>query len=178
MRPSELTIRPTSPDDLDAIGEIYAHHVKTGVATFELVPPDQSEWRSRLQTVTARGLPFLTAWLGGQVAGYAYCSPWKSRPAYRHTVEDSIYVAPHAVGHGVGGQLLDTLLAECGRAAANGSQPEVVADAVLHALTSDKPRTRYPVGVGAKRMLFMRRLLPDRRFDRIILRAGGLDRVR
>ncbi len=116
MRPSELTIRPTSPDDLDAIGEIYAHHVKTGVATFELVPPDQSEWRSRLQTVTARGLPFLTAWLGGQVAGYAYCSPWKSRPAYRHTVEDSIYVAPHAVGHGVGGQLLDTLLAECGRA--------------------------------------------------------------
>ncbi len=62
--------------------------------------------------------------------------------------------------------------------AANGSQPEVVADAVLHALTSDNPRTRYPVGVGAKRMLFMRRLLPDRRFDRIILHAGGLDRVR
>ena len=62
--------------------------------------------------------------------------------------------------------------------AANGSQPDVVADAVLHALTSEKPRTRYPVGVGAKRMLFMRRLLPDRRFDRIILHAGGLDRVR
>ena len=116
MRPSDLTIRPTSPDDLDAIGEIYAHHVKTGVATFELAPPDQSEWRSRLQTVTASGLPFLTAWLDGEVAGYAYCSPWKTRPAYRHTVEDSIYVAPHAVGRGVGGQLLDTLLAECGRA--------------------------------------------------------------
>ena len=58
--------------------------------------------------------------------------------------------------------------------AANGSQPDVVADAVLHALTSDKPRTRYPVGVGAKRMLLMRRVLSDRRFDRIILRAAGL----
>jgi NAD(P)-dependent dehydrogenase (short-subunit alcohol dehydrogenase family) len=59
--------------------------------------------------------------------------------------------------------------------AASGSPPEVVADAVLHALTSNRPRTRYPSGAGAKRMLFMRRLLPDRRFDRIILRAGGLE---
>ena len=58
--------------------------------------------------------------------------------------------------------------------AASGSGPEVVADAVLHALTRDKPRTRYPVGDGAKRMLMLRRLLPDRRFDRIILKAAGL----
>jgi NAD(P)-dependent dehydrogenase (short-subunit alcohol dehydrogenase family) len=59
--------------------------------------------------------------------------------------------------------------------AATGSPPEVVADAVVHALTSDRPHTRYPAGTGAKRMLFMRRMLPDRRFDRIILRAGGLE---
>jgi NAD(P)-dependent dehydrogenase (short-subunit alcohol dehydrogenase family) len=59
--------------------------------------------------------------------------------------------------------------------AASGSPPEVVADAVLHALTSNRPRTRYPSGAGAKRMLFMRRLLSDRRFDRIVLRAGGLE---
>jgi NAD(P)-dependent dehydrogenase (short-subunit alcohol dehydrogenase family) len=59
--------------------------------------------------------------------------------------------------------------------AATGSPPEVVADTVLHALTSRRPRTRYPSGAGAKRMLFMRRLLPDRRFDRIVLRASGLD---
>jgi NAD(P)-dependent dehydrogenase (short-subunit alcohol dehydrogenase family) len=59
--------------------------------------------------------------------------------------------------------------------AATGSPPEVVAEAVMHALTSSKPRTRYPSGKGAKRMLFMRRILPDRRFDRIILRTGGLD---
>jgi NAD(P)-dependent dehydrogenase (short-subunit alcohol dehydrogenase family) len=59
--------------------------------------------------------------------------------------------------------------------AASGSPPEVVADAVMHALTSSRPRTRYPAGAGAKRMLLMRRLLSDRRFDRIVLRAGGLD---
>jgi hypothetical protein len=64
---------------------------------------------------------------------------------------------------------------EISEQAATGSPPEVIADAVLHALTSKKPRTRYPAGAGAKRMLFMRRILPDRQFDRIILRAGGLE---
>jgi L-amino acid N-acyltransferase YncA len=110
-----MPIRPASPDDIDAVSEIYAHHVRTGVATFELTPPDRSEWLRRLRAVTADGLPFLTATLDGDVAGYAYCSPWKTRPAYRHTVEDSVYVAPHAVGRGVGGRLLDALLAECSR---------------------------------------------------------------
>jgi len=72
-----------------------------------------------------------------------------------------------------GGQL--TAVAESiSTHAAHGSHPDVVAADVLHALTSVKPRTRYPSGAGAKRMLFMRRILPDRRFDRIILRAGGL----
>ena len=108
-----MAIRPTSPGDLDAVGEIYAHHVRTGVATFELTPPDRSEWLQRLQAVTAHGLPFLTATLDGEVAGYAYCAPWKTRPAYRHTVEDSVYVAPQAVGRGVGGRLLDALLEDC-----------------------------------------------------------------
>jgi L-amino acid N-acyltransferase YncA len=110
-----MPIRPASPDDIDAVSEIYAHHVRTGVATFELTPPDRSEWVRRLRAVTADGLPFLTATLDGDVAGYAYCSPWKTRPAYRHTVEDSVYVAPHAAGRGVGGRLLDALLAECSR---------------------------------------------------------------
>jgi L-amino acid N-acyltransferase YncA len=110
-----LSIRPTSSNDLDALAEIYAHHVRSGVATFELTPPDNAEWLRRFRAVTADGLPFLTATLDGQVAGYAYCSPWKARPAYRHTVEDSVYVAPHAVGRGVGGRLLDALLEECAR---------------------------------------------------------------
>jgi hypothetical protein len=64
---------------------------------------------------------------------------------------------------------------EIGQQAATGSPPEVIAESVLHALTSKKPRTRYPSGAGAKRLLFMRRILPDRQFDRIILRAAGLD---
>ena len=113
MRQSDPVIRPTGADDLDAIGAIYAHHVQSSVATFELVAPDADEWRRRLKAVTGVGLPFLTAMLDGRVAGYAYCGPWKTRPAYRHTVEDSIYLAPFAVGRGVGGRLLDALLDLC-----------------------------------------------------------------
>jgi len=90
--------------------------VQTGVATFELTAPDAAEWQRRLHAVTGDGLPFLTATLDGRIAGYAYCAPWKPRPAYRHTVEDSVYVAPDAVGCGVGGRLLDALLADCTRA--------------------------------------------------------------
>lgn len=110
-----VTIRPTAPDDLDAIGEIYAHHVRTGVATFELDAPDVAELHRRFHSVTTAGLPFLTATLDGVVAGYAYCTRWKTRPAYRHTVEDSVYLAPHAVGRGIGGRLLDGLLDDCTR---------------------------------------------------------------
>ena len=109
-------IRPTVADDLDSIAEIYAHHVLTGVATFELTPPDRDEWQSRFEAVAQCGLPFLTATLDGTVAGYGHCGPWKTRPAYRHTVEDSVYLAPSAVGLGIGGGLLDTLLSDCARA--------------------------------------------------------------
>jgi len=116
VRQSDPVVRATTPGDLEAIGAIYAHHVQTGVATFELTAPDAAEWQRRLNAVTAQGLPFLTATLDGRIAGYAYCGPWKTRPAYRHTVEDSIYVAPDATGRGVGGLLLDALLADCARA--------------------------------------------------------------
>jgi L-amino acid N-acyltransferase YncA len=111
-----VTVRPTSADDLGAISDIYAHHVRTGVATFELTAPDTAEWRRRFDAVTSPGLPFLTATLDDEIVGYAYCAPWKTRPAYRHTVEDSVYVAPHAAGRGVGGYLLDTLLGDCASA--------------------------------------------------------------
>jgi L-amino acid N-acyltransferase YncA len=120
---TDVSVRPTTPDDLDVVGEIYAHHVRNGVATFELTPPDRAELVRRLQAVIDAGLPFLTATRDGEVVGYAYCTPWKTRPAYRHTVEDSVYVAPHAVGRGVGGKLLDALLADC----ANAGIREVIA---------------------------------------------------
>lgn len=113
MADSQLTVRPTVPDDLDAIAEIYAHHVRTGVATFELDPPDSREWERRFGLVIDSGLPFISVEMDGAVAGYAYCAQWKSRPAYRHTVEDSIYLAPDAVGRGAGGRLLDALLTRC-----------------------------------------------------------------
>lgn len=106
-------VRPTTAADIDAITAIYAHHVLTGVATFEVEPPDRGEMHSRFVSVHDRGLPFLTALLDHDVVGYAYCAPWKTRPAYRHTVEDSIYLAPHAAGRGVGGSLLDALLDGC-----------------------------------------------------------------
>jgi L-amino acid N-acyltransferase YncA len=116
VRSAAVTIRPTSRDDLRAISDIYAHHVRTGVATFELTAPDPAEWLRRFDAITAAGLPFLTAILNDEIAGYAYCAPWKTRPAYRYTVEDSVYVAPRAVGRGVGGRLLDAVLADCASA--------------------------------------------------------------
>ncbi|BCK57014.1 hypothetical protein NWFMUON74_47860 [Nocardia wallacei] len=99
--------------DLPAIAEIYAHYVLGTVATFEMRTPDVAEWRRRFAAITAAGLPFLVAEEDGRVAGYAYCSPWKTRPAYRHTVENSIYLAPWALGRGLGGNLLDELLSAC-----------------------------------------------------------------
>ncbi|MGE2737824.1 N-acetyltransferase family protein [Mycolicibacterium vaccae] len=108
-----VAVRPAVPEDADSIAAIYRHYVLTGVATFEIEPPDRDEVLRRMSVATAAGLPYLVAEADGEVLGYAYCSPWKTRPAYRSTVEDSVYVAPDATGRGVGGQLLDALLAEC-----------------------------------------------------------------
>ena len=109
-------VKPASPADLDAARELYAHYVATAVATFELDPPDAAEWLRRFHAVRAEGLPFLVAELDGALAGYAYCTPWRARAAYRGTVEDSVYVAPWAAGRGVGGRLLDELVVACERA--------------------------------------------------------------
>ncbi|MGE2722536.1 N-acetyltransferase family protein [Mycolicibacterium celeriflavum] len=116
MATTDLRIRATHPDDLDAIGDIYAHYVENTVATFELARPDRAEWDRRFDAVVTAGLPFVSAVLDGEVVGYGYCAPWKARPAYRHTVEDSVYAAPHAVGRGLGGKLLDALLTGCAAA--------------------------------------------------------------
>ncbi|MPZ87500.1 MAG: GNAT family N-acetyltransferase [Nitriliruptorales bacterium] len=113
MPTGALTIRPACPADLGAVAEIAAHYVTTSTATFELAPVDRHGWDRRFRTIAAQGLPFLVAALSGEIAGYAYCTAWKPRPAYRRTVEDSVYVAPWAGGCGVGGALLDALLASC-----------------------------------------------------------------
>lgn len=108
-----MTVRPATVDDLAAIAEIYAHYVTTSVATFEMEVPDVDEWNSRFAAFVGARLPFLVIERDRAVAGYAYCAPWKTRPAYRATVEDSVYVAPWAVGTGCGAELLAALLDVC-----------------------------------------------------------------
>jgi L-amino acid N-acyltransferase YncA len=108
--------RTATADDLEAIADIYAHYVATSVATFELVAPSADEWRRRFAAIVDARLPFLVTERDGVIAGYAYCGPWKTRPAYRATVEDSVYVAPSHIGHGCGTELLRDLLDACGAA--------------------------------------------------------------
>jgi L-amino acid N-acyltransferase YncA len=109
----EAVVRRVRPDDLDAIARIYSRYVTDTIVSFEEEPPTVGDWLRRHREIDRRGMPFLAAELGGEIAGYAYCSPWRSRSAYRHTVEDSVYLAPHAVGRGVGRALLTELLSRC-----------------------------------------------------------------
>jgi L-amino acid N-acyltransferase YncA len=116
MDTCSTTIRPAWPDDLDAIAVIYRHYVVHTLATFELRAPDRRAWARRYWSIAEAGLPFLVVELGGRVAGYAYCAPWKPREAYRHTAEDSIYLAPWAAGRGLGTALLTDLVSAAGSA--------------------------------------------------------------
>jgi len=110
---SPLEIRPASVADLPSITEIYAHEVRVGTATFELVPPDLAEMTRRFQALKDGGFPYLVAELDGDVAGYAYASSYRPRPAYRFTVENSVYLRPSLHRRGIGRQLLERLIAEC-----------------------------------------------------------------
>ena len=130
-------VRPCVDEDLPAIQAIYSHYVLNGVATFEIVPPTLGDWQRKKAEIESYGLPFLVATIDDEVVAYAYCSRWRPRPAYRFTVEDSIYVAPHALGRGIGSILLPALLTE---AAAVGARQvvavisgEVIASLALHA---------------------------------------------
>jgi len=108
-----ILVRPSSESDLDAITAIYAHAVTHGTASFELDPPDRAEMARRRAAILEGGYPYLVAEKDGMVLGYAYAGAYRTRPAYRSTVEDSIYVAPAAQGQGVGRLLLARLIEEC-----------------------------------------------------------------
>jgi phosphinothricin acetyltransferase len=110
---SLLEIRPTVPADLPSITEIYEHAVRFGTATFELAPPDLAEMTRRFATLIDGGFPYLVAALGGRVVGYAYVGPYRPRPAYRFTVENSVYLRPAIHRRGIGLQLLQRLITEC-----------------------------------------------------------------
>jgi L-amino acid N-acyltransferase YncA len=98
---------------LPAVHSIYAHHVLHGLASFEETPPSLEEIERRYRELIERRLPYLVAELDGVVAGYGYCAPYRSRSAYRHALEDSIYVRPDMLGRGVGAALLNELIRGC-----------------------------------------------------------------
>jgi len=108
-----MQIRPATPDDLAAIAPIYAHHVLTGLASFEVDPPSAKEMLTRFEAIIGAGYPYLVAEDGAAIIGYAYANYYRTRPAYRHSVEDSIYIAPEAIGRGLGKALLTRLIDEC-----------------------------------------------------------------
>ena len=110
---SRPKIRDSRADDVPAISEIYAAEVLEGTASFELTPPDAAEMAARRDAVVAGGLPHLVAEIDGRVAGYAYAGPYRPRPAYRHTVENSVYTARWARQRGVAQALLEALIAAC-----------------------------------------------------------------
>ncbi|TMU92964.1 GNAT family N-acetyltransferase [Streptomyces sp. DASNCL29] len=145
MPASTAVIRDATHADLDAIAAIFGHYVTETVVTFEETPPTVEDWARRLVELTDRGLPFLVAEVAEvadgltasegddrtasegdgltvpengrlTVAGYAYAGPWRPKPAYRHTAEDAIYLAPGRTGAGLGAALLDALLTRCAEA--------------------------------------------------------------
>ncbi|MEA2927629.1 MAG: hypothetical protein QOG38_57 [Hyphomicrobiales bacterium] len=110
MTPS---IRPATPADIPAITRIYAHAVRHGTASFELDPPDEAEMARRQRALFEGGYPFLVAEIDQAVAGYAYAGAYRTRPAYRFSVENSVYIAPEMHRRGIGRVLLARLIAEC-----------------------------------------------------------------
>jgi L-amino acid N-acyltransferase YncA len=106
-------IRPATEADLPFVTQIYEHAVLYGTATFELVPPDLAEMKRRFDALMQGGYPYFVAVLDGRVVGYAYAGAYRPRPAYRFTVENSIYLDPGIHRRGIGLQLLQRLIAEC-----------------------------------------------------------------
>ena len=108
-----LRIRDATAADMQAVQAIYAHHVLYGLATFEKEPPAANELNARREGVVAAGLPYLVAECEGRVLGYCYATAYRPRPAYRNTIEDSVYVAEGYGGRGIGASLLGTLIERC-----------------------------------------------------------------
>lgn len=108
-----VRIRLSNEDDMAVITDIYGGAVREGTASFELTPPTLDEMLQRRAALLAEDYPFLVAENDGHVVGYCYAGKYRPRPAYRFTVEDSIYVSPRMHSRGVGRALLARLIQEC-----------------------------------------------------------------
>ena len=106
-------VRDATDADMPAIHAIYAHEIQHGLATFEEVPPSVGELMARRRAILDQGLPYLAAHSDGRLVGYSYASAYRARPAYRNTLEDSIYVAQDMQRRGIGGILLSALIKRC-----------------------------------------------------------------
>jgi L-amino acid N-acyltransferase YncA len=113
MTAENVIVRPSREADVAAIAAIYGHHVLHGVASFEEVPPSADEIGRRRDHILARGLPYLVGERAGRVVGYCYAGLFRTRSAYRFTVEDSIYIDPAEIGRGIGRKLLQPVIEQC-----------------------------------------------------------------
>ena len=109
-----VTVRPATLGDMAAVRAIYAHQVEHGVASFELTAPDEAEMTRRFKAVIEAGLPYLVGEINGLVAGFATAGPYRGRPAYGHSIENTVYVDAAYRGRGMGGALLSALIDACG----------------------------------------------------------------
>ncbi len=105
-----INIRPARPSDIPAITRVYAHAVEHGTASFELAPPDEAEMARRMEHLLGNDFPYLTAENDSTLCGYAYAGPYRARPAYRWTLEDSVYIADDMHRRGIGRALLAALI--------------------------------------------------------------------
>lgn len=112
-KPGAFRLRPAGESDLDGITEIYAQAVRHGTASFELTPPDNAEMARRYRTVRDGAFPYLVAESDNTILGYAYANAYRNRPAYRYSVEDSVYVSLDAQRAGIGRALLEALITQC-----------------------------------------------------------------
>jgi len=109
----KILVEDAVEQDITEITRIYAHHVLNGLASFEETAPSQEEMLARFRSVTSAGFPYLVARESGHVVGYSYASAYRPRPAYRFTVEDSVYVSNASRGMGIGSALLKALIERC-----------------------------------------------------------------
>ncbi len=111
--PPDITIRPANAGDIPAISALYGPYVENTAVSFEFDAPSAEEMARRWHDLKTSGFPYLVAESGGKLAGFAYAGPFRARPAYERTVENSIYLAPGCQGQGIGIALMGALIAAC-----------------------------------------------------------------